>query len=555
MAVVGVTPPIELVSRPRLFEALTKALDVRFEARDTGELRGLDALVAFADQSATEVSTIPTLELESAGLAPGRTRVSFAATGAPHRAFDGRKFVEEHEIVGGLTARPGEQVICHSAKPLWVSGNSAGSLFFRAACAPVEIDAGQSLRDHLRSTCFISHLPLFHFLGELTRDDGFGAPGLRAAFLFDDPNLHWRSYGFVDYRAIASSAEEAGYHVAFATIPLDAWLVSRQAAQVFRRHPQRLSLLFHGNNHFHEELAQPSSVQEGRVIAAQALRRIALLERRAGVSVARVMAPPHGACSLPMMTALHETGFQAICIGRSRPWLGPTKKHLLEECDVVEFVGGLPAILRTPLSHPWEELCFHALLGQPLILYGHHDALAAGDAVLTRAATFIDSFGSVRWLPLDAIARTNASVRRVGTTAVVRPNSRIAEIDLEAWVEDVRVLPPPQPGWQARRIRFRASDGASEELEPAAHWQARGASKVSIEIVLDAVESEGRKPSRRMTAVAAARRLATETRDRAAPLVRRGSQDRRRTVVVPSVSGGPRQPDSRGDERTQPYPR
>jgi hypothetical protein len=36
MATVGVTPPIELVSRPRLFEALASALDVRFEARDTG---------------------------------------------------------------------------------------------------------------------------------------------------------------------------------------------------------------------------------------------------------------------------------------------------------------------------------------------------------------------------------------------------------------------------------------------------------------------------------------------------------------------------------------
>ena len=400
MAIVGVTPPKELVSRPRLFEALASALEVRFEARDTGELRGLDALVAFDDPSATEASTIPTLAFESTRLAPGRTSVSFEATGAPHRAFDGRTFVEEHEIVGGLAARPGEQVICRSAKPLWVSTHGAGSASFRAACAPVEIDIGESLRDHLRSTCFISHLPLVHFLGELTRDGGFRTQGLRAAFLFDDPNLHWRSYGFVDYPAIAASAEEAGYHVAFATIPLDAWLVSRQAARVFRRHPQRLSLLFHGNNHFHEELAQPSSVQEGRAIAAQALRRIALLERRAGVSVARVMAPPHGACSEPMMTALHETGFEAICIGRSRPWLGRTKQHLLEECDVVEFVGGLPAIPRRPLSHPWEELCFHALLGQPLILYGHHDALAAGNAVLTRAATFINSFGNVRWLPL-----------------------------------------------------------------------------------------------------------------------------------------------------------
>jgi hypothetical protein len=521
MAVVGVTPRDGLASRLRLFEALGRALNVQFQARDAGELRGLAGLVAFDDPSAADAPRVPTLALDSVSLARGRTPVSFGATHTPHRAFSGKTFVEEHEISVGLTPEPGEQVICGSTKPLWLAtaGESSGS--FRAACAPVEIGAEESLRDHLRSGRFIALLPLFHFLRELIRGDSLQAPPLRATFLFDDPNLHWRTYGFVDYRAIAASAEDAGYHVAFATIPLDAWFVSRQTAGVFREHEHSLSLLVHGNNHVREELARPTSLPDARGIAQQALQRVALLERRSGVAVARVMAAPHGACSEPMMTALHETGFEAICIGRSRPWLGRVKVHSLEECAVVEFVGGLPAILRHPLAHSWEELCFHALLGQPLILYAHHDALAGGNDVLTRAAEFIDSFGTVRWLPLDAIARSNASIRREGATVMVQPFSRIVEVELDAGVEEVRVALPRQAGWQPRSIRFRTGDRASETLEPTSHWLTRGASKVSIEILFDDTGGAFRGPSRRLTAIAAARRLGTETRDRLAPLGKR----------------------------------
>jgi hypothetical protein len=86
--------------------------------------------------------------------------VSFAATVLPPRIR--RPDVRRGTQVGRVDSETGRQVICQS-RSLWVSADG-GTGSFRAACPPVEIDAGESLRDHLRSARFISHLPLVHFL-------------------------------------------------------------------------------------------------------------------------------------------------------------------------------------------------------------------------------------------------------------------------------------------------------------------------------------------------------------------------------------------------------
>ena len=72
--------------------------------------------------------------------------------------------------------------------------------------------------------------------------------------LFDDPNLRWRSYGFINYGELLEHADAHGYHVAMAMIPLDAGRPNRAAAALFRERRDRLSLVFHGNDHIKGEL-------------------------------------------------------------------------------------------------------------------------------------------------------------------------------------------------------------------------------------------------------------------------------------------------------------
>jgi hypothetical protein len=65
--------------------------------------------------------------------------------------------------------------------------------------------------------------------------------------MLDDPNLHWRTYGYVDYAQIAAHAKIHNYHMSFAMIPLDTWYVHKPTALLFQQNRNQISLLFHGS--------------------------------------------------------------------------------------------------------------------------------------------------------------------------------------------------------------------------------------------------------------------------------------------------------------------
>ena len=54
---------------------------------------------------------------------------------------------------------------------------------------------------------------------------------LAAAFLVDDPNLHWTSYGHLSYPEIVRHANEHDYHVAMAMVPIDTGAAHPAAAR------------------------------------------------------------------------------------------------------------------------------------------------------------------------------------------------------------------------------------------------------------------------------------------------------------------------------------
>ena len=203
--------------------------------------------------------------------------------------------------------------------------------------------------------------------------------------------------------------------MAMAMIPLDAWLASRKAASLFRARHSQLSLLVHGNDHVRHELARAGSVAESTAVAAQALRRIESFERRTGVRVSRIMAPPHSACSIlgargdaacRFCRALHDPRSARARVGCvARRW---------HRADFV--AGGLPNIARHHLNGSRDDLAFRAFLGQPLVLYLHHDDLAGGLDVLADAARDVATCGAVRWMPVGDLAEMQFTATAAGDT-------------------------------------------------------------------------------------------------------------------------------------------
>lgn len=302
---------------------------------------------------------------------------------------------------------------------------------------------GERPFNYLNGEHFIQLLPLLHFLRQVTSTMGFERPPLRACFMFDDPNLHWSSYGFISFSELARLAAKHRFHVAFATVPLDAWWFSRSAVRCFRDHPDHLSLLIHGNDHLHAELGSPRSPDDFLGLLAQALRRIDRLERQTGLRVARIMAPPHGACSETALSCMHALGYQGACIspGSLRRWVDGHAWEPSFGLDLAELVGeGFPVIPRMRLSDACEpQLVISAFLDRPLILVGHHDTLNRGIDLLVRISDLVNSLGHVNWCTPETLLSSNFSTQKQDSRLTVFPHSPLVRCKVPEGIQSLIV--------------------------------------------------------------------------------------------------------------------
>jgi hypothetical protein len=384
---------------------------------------------------------------------------------------------------------------------LWSVMETATQTIYRTAMALDSAEGIDSVVARADGDGILDWVPLLHFLSQANGLRQFEPPPLRACFIIDDPNLHWTRYGFVDYREIAADAARENYHVAFATIPLDAWFTHRASAEIFRRHRQGLSLLVHGNNHGKEELARVPNPKAGAMLLRQALDRIAALEASSNLQVSRVMVPPHGACSSDVLALLPQHGFEAACISAGslkahnpgQAWtrsLGLMPSEMVHGCPVLPrwaFASGAPAALRLA-----------AYLGKALILRGHHQDLRHGLDVFRAAARAINGIGPVRWSNLGDLARLNYRSRREGSKLQVQPLGICIDVSLPDSLDDVTV----EGGtfaWQGGDARMNV-DGQTRTLR----LQRRPAAMPHVSI--------GTSPRTRSSLVL--RRLLTEARDR-----------------------------------------
>lgn len=440
----------------RLLAALARVFSVDFEWTDSGGLESFDGILALVAAPAGAIPDgLPQLVLPAqAQRHEQNIVVSLADDSSLARPLRGAA-ISESSIVGEppFPAPDTGRVLARVGRtPIWWQlGETSGSLCL-SAYPPAELGEGETLRDHLRTGCFMGLLPLLHFLGLVLDAQSWTPPPLRASFVIDDPNLHWPSYGFLKYRELVDHASRHGYHVGFATVPLDGWLANRRASALVRENSSVISLLMHGNDHIARELGRLNTARAAEAAIAQALRRTIALERRSGVAIDRVMAPPHGACSEQALAAMFRLGLEAACISRPYPWRdglpAPTPLAGWHPAEMV--AGGLPVLPRYSLNLPREDLIFRALLGQPLILYGHHQDFADGLDLFAQSAGEVNALGDVQWGSLSWIARGNHTTRRAGETLQVRMHARRVTIDVPDGVSALRVEvdePLGGPAW------------------------------------------------------------------------------------------------------------
>ena len=169
-------------------------------------------------------------------------------------------------------------------------------------------------------------------------------------------------------------------------------------------------------------------------------------------------------------------------------------------------------------------MVFRALLGQPLILHGHHGDFADGLDLLEQAAADINDLGEVRWGPLDGVAGGAYATRRVDGTLLVRMYGRRVSVDIPEGVDTLRVLaqePLGGAGWH--EVRYGDGGGQMSFKEGNRRDPGRlsvgAAGKLDLELVAERPLDPLQVAAPRRKAWPLARRLLVEGRDRLQPLL------------------------------------
>lgn len=518
-----VRPRVALATRPRLLDALEAAFPVSFVADEREGEAG--AVIEIRDHGAASAGPAlaraerPTLILT--GSAHPATVTSEAVLGEDDRVDRRLRGTTVLDPLDGPVPAPlgdSETVLATGPSgPAWTRTSSPAPIDRVGSSLP-ELGPAQALRDLLGERP-LAMIALVQLLRAATRANSFAEPALRATILFDDPNLRWRSYGYIHYRQLLDHADAHDYHAAMAMIPLDGWRQHRATVELFRRRPDRLSLVLHGNDHLALELMRPPDDAAALAIAAQALRRAARFESRYGLRMDRVMTPPHGMCSAASARALAALRFDALCAIHPLPWREriPAGRPLAG-WDAAEFAAGCAVIPRLPLNSPPSEIALRAFLGQPLVLYGHHDDLAGGLDLLAETAARVNRLGDVRWTSLAEIAATNHATRPADGVLRVRPYSHRLRVDVPAAVERIAIDPPRgtdqgHGGWTSDRSPARGF-GVPVACEPG---------KLEVHLAPLSPRDPAGVPAPGPRVWPVLRRAATETRDRLRPLLPVGS--------------------------------
>ena len=535
-----VIPEEQFEAHRPLFALLADAYPLDFQGGSLDDAPASDGVVAWtktgAELEALARRGVDVLALPAPAGAPVSVpngAAAFSASSEVEPCFRGGLMHDRGiEAFSPLRLTDRDSVLCSlAARPCWAVRRVDRGHFSLAALEPPDIRASDTVYRHCNRTGWVRLLPFLAFAKRLARKSGWNPPPLRACLMFDDPNLHWESYGFIDYARLAAHAAAHGYHAAFAMIPADAWYFHPRTAELFRNRAPQLSLLMHGNDHSAMEFGADRPVPELTRMLAQALRRIERFERGSGLSVARVMAPPFGAFRTEVANPMLHLGYDAVCVSRASitSWnpAGPWKPGFGH--GIAEFLGeGLPLIARQVLAPGHEDTYrLAAFLDQPIIPHGHHRDCAGGLEALARTVATINGLGATQWCGLSAISRTNFQTRREGDTLHVQMLSRRVTLPpLDSPVSRVIVVRPwLRSGEEPTEPLFCRQGNA---LQPAGlRSDADGGISVdgttAIELasppstLLDAHRVP--PPARRLWPVL--RRLCAEGRDRLAPLLPR----------------------------------
>jgi hypothetical protein len=532
---VGVSPASEYDRQRRLLDALERLFPVTFSA--TSELAGAEAvlLLEATRESARQVAQtgIPCYAVVTTSASNTAATVEFAQNSELEDYLRGLTLADlERCSVSSLPATTGETIMAtKGGQPFWLhqpAQSQAGAMDLVGLDLPV-LAANDYLAASFYREKYLRLLPLIHWLKRITSGIGFEAAPRRACLVFDDPSLPKPTYGCLSFPALAAHAREWNYHAVVATVPLSSRRVSRENAKLFREQARYISLIIHGNDHVQKELARDYPERERLAILAQAWQRMADMEQRHGIPIGRIMEAPYGVIAAGMVEPLVRLGYEATLITPAQflPMNQQNRFPVTIGVAPAECLGvGLCILPRIKLTPQWKTDAVLALmLGQPIIIVGHHYDAAGGLELMRDIATTLNNWSGMQWLSLPEIARTQFQWRLQDGVLTTRLGSRRITLDVPSGVREIVVERPWLNEDSAEPLLVRPVDSSATERQWTGGAEVRGISGLSGQIEIQSAVplalNPALVPARPVKFWPLVRRVLMETRDRIYPYTHR----------------------------------
>ncbi len=257
---------------------------------------------------------------------------------------------------------------------------------------------------------FSAVAPFMVFVKYAAGEYGWHSPGAYANLTIDDPWLI-EPYGFLNYEKLLHEMDKHNFHTTIAFIPWNFDRSHASVASIFTSRQDRFSVAIHGNNHDHREFDQVSlasaHVQEENI--KQALGRMGRFSALTGITYDPVMVFPHGIAPATTLAILKQYSFLATVNSQDVP-LGsaaPAGPDFSLRSFTIKY-SQFPSIMRWSAEVPIPEstLAVNAFLGNPILLYGHHELFRTGSDAFNPVADTVNRLvPGVHWCSLGCIAR------------------------------------------------------------------------------------------------------------------------------------------------------
>lgn len=255
-----------------------------------------------------------------------------------------------------------------------------------------------------------------------------------ANFTIDDPNFV-NPYGELDYFKLLDEMNRHDFHTTIAYIPrLYNSPQDRAVIELFKKYPERYSIVQHGNNHdgyeficytkeqldslnrshgnaWLNEKYRPVAEHEKNVVEGKT--KLKELESITGIKAGNVMVFPQGISMTPTFEILKKYNFLASFNGQYVPYYllpGDSSREFHENFgEFITDFGNFPIGNRISAdllsNESMSKVLMRVFLDMPLLFYSHADYFRNGIDRFSYIADFLKSMDrKVEWKSLDDIA-------------------------------------------------------------------------------------------------------------------------------------------------------